>query len=347
MATSEFRGNMPRSVAALDAWTRRRTEAALEPELPIIDPHHHLWDDERGRYLLEEFLAEANGHRIVSSIFMQFRAMYRAGVPAEMAPVGEIEFANGLAAICASGRHGDIRLCEGIVGHAVLLHGDAIAAPLEAMVAAGNGRLKGIRLNTAWDDGAAGHGRSFGPRHALADPNYRRGFAHLGRLGLSYDAWMFYTQLPELADLLRAFPDTTVVLDHCGGVLGIPPHVDRQAVFAVWRDHIRALAAYPNLNVKIGGLGMLYYGWDFHLQPDPPTSETLAAAWRPYVETCIEAFGPDRCMFESNFPVDKQSCGYGALWNAYKRITRSFSADDKRALYHDTASRVYRLNRTA
>ena len=179
----------------------------------------------------------------------------------------------------------------------------------------------------------------------MLDPTFRRGFARLAPLGLSFDAWLFYPQLPDLMDLLRVFPDSPVILDHAGGILGIPPHVHREEVFAIWRSHIHQLARFPNLSVKIGGLGMLYCGWDFHLRDVPPSSTDLALAWRPYVETCIEVFGPQRCMFESNFPVDKQSCSYGALWNAFKRITQACSSAEKAALYHGTAARVYGLSR--
>lgn len=342
----EFRGNTPRPLDELRAWVRRREEPALEPGQPIIDAHHHVWDDERGRYLADDFMADIDsGHKVVATVFAQVKAMYRDSGPAAMQPVGEVEFANGIAAASASGRYGKIRLCEGIVGHADLLLGAEVQAVLEALMAAGNGRFRGIRHGATWDDGAAGYGRSFAPRHLLLDAKFRQGFARLGPLGLSFDAWVFYHQLPELMDLLKAFPDTPVVLDHVGGILGIAPHLDRAEVFSAWRSHIRQLAQLPNLSVKIGGLGMLYAGWDFHTRELPCSSQELAQAWRPYVETTIESFGPDRCMFESNFPMDKQSCSYGALWNAFKLITREFSADDKQALYHDTASRFYRLGR--
>ena len=340
----EFRGNMPRSLDEIDQWVKQRVEPAIEPELPIIDPHHHLWHDQRGRYLLDEFLSDVNtGHNIVATVFLQVHTMYRAEGPAAMKSVGEVEFANGMAAIGASGLYGSIRVCKGIVGHADLLLGDGVQDVLEALVAAGNGRFRGVRHGATWDDGSAAFGRKFGPRHMLLHPTFRSGFARLAPLGLSFDAWVYYPQLPELMDLLSAFPRTQVVLNHVGGVLGIPPHVDRGEVFATWRSHIVKLGACPNLSVKIGGLGMLYSGWDFHSRDLPPSSNDLAEAWRPYVETCIEAFGPNRCMFESNFPVDKQSCGYGELWNAFKRITEMFSPAEKNALYHDTAARVYRI----
>jgi predicted TIM-barrel fold metal-dependent hydrolase len=216
---------------------------------------------------------------------------------------------------------------------------------LEALIAAGNGRLRGIRHGVTWDTGnAAAFGRKPAPPHQVLDPNFRKGLACLKPLGLSFESWQFHPQLPDTVDLLRAFPDTNIILNHVGGLLGIPPHDgDRAAVFKVWRENMRALVQFPNLTVKVGGLGMLYCGFDLHLRDVPPSSEEVAAAWRPYVESCIELFGVNRCMMESNFPVDKQSCGYGELWNALKRITQNYSPAEKAALYRDTAARVYRL----
>lgn len=340
----EFRGNTPRHLDDLREWVGRLHEAALEPDLPIVDPHHHLWDNEHGRYLLDDFLVDlASGHNVMSTVFVQAQSMYRAHGPEWMKPVGEVEFANGVAAASASGQYGNTRVCEGIVGFANLMAGAAVQDALEALVHAGNGRLRGIRHGATWDDGSAAYGRTFGPRHMLLDPAFRLGFSRLSHLGLSFDAWLYYSQLPDLIDLLSAFPETSVILDHGGGLLGIPPHTNRREVFDVWSAHLAALARFPNLTIKVGGFGMLYGGWDFHLQDRPPASGLLADAWRPYVEKCIETFGPERCMFESNFPVDKQSCGYGQLWNAFKRITRDYSHDEKAALYSGTAARVYRL----
>lgn len=341
----EFRGNTPRHLDELAAWTLRRREEALDPGQPIVDPHHHLWDNEHGRYLLPDFLADLHtGHNIVATVFLQAKAMHRQHGPEALQSVGEVEFANGVAAMSASGRYGKTRVCAGIVGFADLALGDEVQPVLEALMRAGNGRLRGIRHGVTWDAGAAGYGRTFPPRHLLLDAKFRRGFARLAPLGLSFDAWLFHPQLPELMDLLAAFPDTRAVLDHAGGLLGIPPHLQRDQVFSVWSSHIRKLARLPNLSIKVGGLGMLYGGWDFHERREPPSSSELAAAWRPYVETCIEAFGPDRCMFESNFPVDKQSCGYGELWNAFKRITQSCSPTEKGSLFHDTAANFYRID---
>jgi len=342
----EFRGNAYRHGAELNAWAKQRIEAALEPDLPIIDPHHHVWDDERGRYLIHELAEDVGtGHNIIATVFIEAGSMYRADGPAAMKPVGEVEFVNGIAAMSASGRYGKTRLCEGIIGHADLMLGDDVQPVLGAIIAAGNGRLRGIRHGMCWDSGkAASFGRRQVPPHQVLDATFRKGFARLAPAGLSFESWQFHPQLPDLPDLLRAFPETSVILNHVGGLLGIAPHDrNRDEVFNVWRGHIRELSQFPNLTVKLGGLGMLYCDWDFHLSDTPPSSEALAAAWRPYIEECIDAFGPQRCMMESNFPVDKQSCGYGVLWNAMKRITHGCSPSEKAALYSDTAARVYRL----
>jgi predicted TIM-barrel fold metal-dependent hydrolase len=343
----EFKGNMYRKLAALDIWTRQHQEAALEPELTIIDAHHHLWETpERGCYLLDEIAADlASGHNVVATVFIEAGSMYHADGPEAMKPVGEVECMNGIAAMSASGGYGRARVCAGIVGYADLALGDNVAPVLEALIAAGNGRLCGIRHGVTWDSGnAAKFGPRVAPRYRLLDPAFRRGFARLLKLDLAFDAWLFYPQLPDLMDLLKVFPEANVILNHMGGAIGVPPHdADRAAVFAVWRDHILKLARFPNLSCKLGGMGMLMAGWDFHLRDVPPSSEELAASWRPYFETCIEAFGPGRCLMESNFPPDKQSCGYGVLWNAMKRITSGCSPSEKAALYHGTAARVYKL----
>jgi len=342
----EFRGNAYRHGADLNDWAKKTQEPALEHDLPIIEPHHHVWDDGRGRYLIHELAEDVNsGHNVLETVFIEAGSMYRADGPPEMKPVGEVEFVNGIAAMSASGRYGKTRLCAGIVGHGDLTLGDRVRPVLEALIAAGNGRVRGIRHGVCWDTGnAAKFGRREVPQHQVLDATFRKGFAHLKPLGLSFESWQFHPQLPDAVDLLRTFPDTNVIVNHAGVLLGIPPHDNkREEVFAIWRAHIRELAQFPNLTMKLGGLGMLYCGWDFHLRDVPPSSQELAVTWRPYIETCIEAFGPNRCMMESNFPVDKQSCGYGVLWNALKRITQDYTAAEKAAMYRDTAARVYRL----
>jgi predicted TIM-barrel fold metal-dependent hydrolase len=349
-ASGEYRGLIHRSNADLHAWLARRpTETALEPELPIIDPHHHLWHTpQRGLYLLPELLADiGGGHNIVSTVFLECQSMFRADGPEEMRPVGEVEFVNGTAALSASGQYGKTRVCEAIVGWADLMLGARVRKVLEAEIEAGGGRFRGVRYGTSYDDSIVGKFVSRPiPPHRLLDPKFREGFAELGTLGLSFDSWHFHPQLPDLVDLARAFPGTTIVVDHVGGVLGVGPYAGRSAeILPQWRQSIADLAKCPNVNMKLGGLGMTSFGFDFHERDTPPSSQELADTWRPYVETCIEAFGPSRCMFESNFPPDKQSCGYTELWNAFKRITSGASAAEKTALYSGTAARVYRMIR--
>src|SRR6202011_2919602 len=334
-------------LAVRQDWLDRRREEIIEPELPIVDPHHHLVErPETGRYLLPELLADTgSGHNITATVYLEWLSMYRAAGPAELRPVGEVEFVNGVAAMSASGTYGKTRVCAGIVGYADLTLGAAVERGLEAQLAAGGGRFRGIRFITAsHPDQAAWGSAIIRPAGLLLDPKVREGFARLAPLGLGFDAWMYHTQLGDLIDLARAFPETPIVLDHLGGPIGLGRYAGkRDEVFAEWRARIRELALCANVHIKLGGLGMRMFGFDFHTKELPPSSEELAAAWRPYVETCIAAFGPERAMFESNFPVDKGSCGYAALWNAFKRIAAGYSAAEKSALFAGTATKFYRL----
>jgi L-fuconolactonase len=261
------------------------------------------------------------------------------------APGGEVEFANSVAAMAGSGLYGNTKVCAGIVAYADLMLGDRVEPVLEAMISAGGGRFRGIRYITASHPDEAARGSSINrPGGLLLEPKVREGFARLRGLSLSFDAWMYFTQLDELADLARAFPETPIVLDHIGGPIGIDPYGGkRDEVFAEWRRSIREVAKCANVHVKLGGLGMRLFGFDFHTQAMPPSSEELVAAWRPYIETCIEAFGPERAMFESNFPVDKGSGSYHVFWNAFKRIAAGCSNAEKTALFSGTATRFYRL----
>jgi L-fuconolactonase len=328
-------------------WLDRRREEIIEPDLPIVDPHHHLVDrPETGRYLLPELLADTgSGHNVTATVYLEWLSMYRAAGPVELRPVGEVEFANGVAAMAASGTYGNTRVCAGIVGYADLSLGAPVETVLAAMIEAGGGRFRGIRYISATHPDQASWGSLITrPEGMLRDPKVREGFARLAPLGLSFDAWLYHTQLGDLIDLARAFPETPIVLDHLGGPIGLGRYAGkRDEVFAEWRARIRELALCPNVHIKLGGLGMRMFGFDFHTKELPPSSEELAAAWRPYVETCIAAFGPDRAMFESNFPVDKGGCGYAALWNASKRIAAGCSASEKAALFAGTASKFYRL----
>ena len=352
-AKHEYPGIAWRNDGELNAWLAKRPkEAALEPDLPIIDPHHHLWDTPaRGRYLLEELLQDIGardngGHNIVATVFLECRSMYRKDGPAEMAPVGEVEFVNGIAAMSASGAYGPCRVAEAIVSHADLMLGARVREVLEAEIAAGGGRFRGIRHGASHDPhpAIARHALRPIPPHLARDAKFREGLAQLAPLGLSFESWQYHPQLADAIDLARAFPDTTIILNHVGGVLGVGPYAGhRQEILAAWKRDIAELATCPNVVVKLGGVGMISFGFDFHERNLPPSSEDLAAAWRQYLEPCIEAFGAERCMLESNFPPDKQSGGYTELWNAFKRITANASTSEKRALYSGTAARVYRM----
>lgn len=333
-------------IAIREDWLALRQEEILEPGLPIIDPHHHLWDRPGNRYLFDELRGDAtSGHDIRATVFVTCRAMFRTDGPEAMKPLGETEFVNGVAAQSASGLHGALRACQGIVGHADLTLGDAVAPVLEAQLRIGAERFRGIRNNTAWHpDPDIQTNLVKPPPGLLMEARFREGVARLRDYGLSLDIWAYHTQLAEVIDLARAFPDQPMVLDHVGGPIGIGRFAARRAeVFAEWRQAIRDLARLPNVTVKLGGLAMELGGFGFHHAAAPPASALLAQAWRPYIETCIEAFGTERAMFESNFPVDKGMCGYAVLWNAFKRLAAGASAAEKRALFSDTAARVYRL----
>lgn len=343
------------------------TEAIIDPDRPIVDPHHHLWDRtnlvlhdipfaehgfnemlrRRPHFLLDELLTEiTSGHNIRATVFIECRSMYRQDGPEAFRCVGETEFVNGVAAMSASGQYGDARVCAGIVGHADLAQGASVKEVLQAHIAAGGGRFRGIRHSASYDVDPNVLGPLSGrvPAGLYRDENFRAGFAMLQPLGLTFDAWLLEPQLADLFDLARAFPETTIVMDHVGTPLGLGVYQGkREARFDDWRRQIQALAACENVVVKLGGLAMPFAGfpWSYDKRP---SSQELAEAWKPYIETCIESFGAERCMFESNFPVDDFSCDYITLWNTMKRIVADYSEAEKTALFSGTAARVYRLD---
>jgi predicted TIM-barrel fold metal-dependent hydrolase len=327
-------------------WLAQSSEDIIDPARPIVDPHHHLWDRDGQHYMIEEIAADiVSGHNVVATVYVDCRSMYRAKGPEALRPVGEVEFANGVAAMSASGGYGKAAICAGIVSHANLLLGDGAKEVLEAEIVAGQGRFRGIRHSSAWDADADIAGMyATRPKGLLLDPTFRKGFACLAPLGLSFDAWLFHPQIGELTDLARAFPDTRIMLDHCGGPVGVGRFAGkREETFPLWKASIQEIAKCPNVSVKLGGLAMRLLGYDFHLRPKPPSSEEAAAAWRPYIETCIEAFGPSRAMFESNFPPDKGQCSYQVIFNAFKRLSAQYSEAEKTALFSKTAADFYRL----
>ncbi|MFL1462427.1 amidohydrolase family protein [Roseococcus sp. DSY-14] len=315
-------------------WLALTAEAALEPALPILDPHHHLWDRADERYLVAELAADAGqGHDIRGTVFIQCASAYRAAGPEEERPLGETAW------VAAQARGG---FCAGIVGLVDLTLGERVTPLLEAHLALAPGRFRGVRNRTAWHpDPTVRANLTAPPPGPLGTPAFIAGARRLAALGLSLDVWCYHTQLGLVLEVARQVPELTLVLDHLGG----PLHAGRDpGVFAAWHPAMAELARCPNVLLKLGGLAMEVGGWDFDLRPRPPGSAELAAAWRPWVETGIALFGPGRCMFESNFPVDKGMVGYGVLWNAFKRLAAGCSPEEKAGLFHGTAARAYRLD---
>jgi predicted TIM-barrel fold metal-dependent hydrolase len=330
------------------AWLAKQPpEPILEPDLPIIDTHHHLWERPDHRYLLHEFLDDVRtGHNIVATVFVECHAMYRAAGPEEMRPVGQTEFVTGMAAMSASGAYGPTRVAAGIVGFADLTLGDRVEPVLQAHLRAGGGRFRGVRHSGAWDASPIiGNSQTAHGLHLFRQSDFRAGLRRLAALGLTFDAWTFHPQLGDIVELARAVPEASIVVGHCGGPLGYGPYAGkRDLVFAAWKPAIAELARCPNVVMKLGGMMMRLAASDYRTLPAPPTSAELAAHWRPYIETCIEQFGATRCMFESNFPVDKMGIGWAPLWNALKLTAAGASADEKLAMFSGTARRVYRLD---
>src|SRR5437870_859830 len=339
-------------------WLALTREPALEPQLPIIDPHHHFWDAADRmprRYLLEDLAADVQGHNVRQTVFIECGSMYRADGPEEFRVVGETEFVQGVAAESASGRYGDLRAAAGIVGTADLRLGDRVAPALEAQIAASRQRFRGIRHGAAWTEPGeipTGSAAARAPNrpavvpHLLLDSNFRRGYAHLRTYGLTFEGWVYHTQIAELTDLAKVFPDTTIVFNHLGGPMGVGAYAGRRdEVFGAWKTAIAELARCPNGVAKIGGIQMVVNGYGWHERKKPPTSDELLRANRDWYLYTIDQFTPARCMFESNFPVDRLSCSYTVLWNQFKKLTKGFSAGERSAMFHDTAMRVYRLPR--
>lgn len=342
----------PTHLPVRPAWLATRQEEPLDADIPVVDAHHHLYDRLGSRYLLDEMLADlAGGHNVRATVLLQARAMLRADGPEHLKPLGETEFANGIAAMSASGIYGSTRICAGIVGYADLASGDDVRAVLEQHVqlaggtTAHGGRFCGIRQSLTWDRDATLTNPLYPTTEDLMDsPSFRKGFAHLAPLGLSFDAWVFFHQLSRLAALARAFPDTPIVVNHCGGFIGIEAYAGKHdQVFAQWRQGITELARCPNVRIKLSGLGMRLGGITFEGGERAPSSEQLANAWRPWLETCLLAFGANRCMFGSNFPVDKGNHSYGIGLNALKRVIGHASADEKADVLWRSAKTFYRL----
>ncbi len=330
-------------------WLALTQEETLEPDIPICDPHHHFWDMRAEyipyhRYLLHELAADiGSGHNVRSTVFIEARSMYRADGPEEMRAVGEVEFVQGLAAASASGLYGPGRAAAAIIGHADLNLGEDVRPVLEAMQAASPNRFRGIRHSVGWDPHPEVVNRDAEGR--LTSPEYRAGAKVLADMGLCLENSLYFPQLQELADFANEVPNLTIVLNHIGGLLRDGPYANRDdEVLPSWREGLATVARCPNVVMKLGGVGQLRFGFDWHTRAKPIGSEELAQALSPLMGYCIEQFGPERCMFESNFPVDKRSYSYNVIFNAFKRLSKNYSASERAAMFHDNAVRVYKID---
>ena len=329
-----------------DAWLAQVREEILEPELAICDPHHHLWWRPESKYLLDDLLNDTgSGHHVTSTVFVECNSMYRAAGPKSLSPVGETEFVQGIAAMSASGGFGRTRVAKGIVSFADLTLGQGVREVLEAHQQAGTARFRGIRHAAGWHESQAiRNSHTDPPQGLMLRDDFREGMSVLDEMGLTFDAWFYHHQLDEFSDLARTFPNVTMILDHFAGPLGIGPykgHLDQ--VFNDWKQDVAALTNCNNVYFKLGGINMKLNGFEWHKRDKPPSSDELVDSTAPYYDYCIDLFGVDRCMFESNFPVDKESCSYAVLWNAFKRIAEPYSEAEKAALFHDTAARTYNV----
>lgn len=346
----EFRGSFPRRSEDARAWhARSRAVAAIEPEIPIVDPHHHLFGSASDpiHYRLEDLCQDlASGHRVLGTVYVEaYESGWHPSGPEALRPVGEVQLIAGMTRSEVTTPLGPCRVAAGIISYADLTLGEAVDEVLEQELAAGEGRLRGVRHRTATDDGTVGRFIKHAPKAGLmGEAAFRRGFARLERFGLPFDAWIYHTQLPELIRLADAFPNTPIVLDHLGAPMGVAEwRAKRGEVLADWERDLHSLATRPNVRVKVGGMGMTVFGLGFEHSDRPPTADELAQAWQPFIDICIDAFGTQRCMFESNFPPDQQSCSYAELWNAFKLATRSRSLTERRDLFYRTACETYRL----
>jgi L-fuconolactonase len=331
-------------------WLALTPEPTLEPELPICDPHHHLWEFRPEpmhyqRYLLPDLAEDLHsGHNVRATVFIEVKARYRPDGPEEMRPVGEVAFVEGLATESARGTYGRTRVAAAIIGYADLKLGARVAPVLEAMQAVSPTRFRGVRHSTGWDPSPELVNRDI--EGVLSSAQYRAGARVLAGMGLCLENSLYHPQLAELAAFARAVPDLTIILNHIGGLVRVGAYAHRDdEVLPAWRQGIADVAACPNVIIKLGGVGQHRFGFDWHARAKPIGSAELAAALSPLMQYCIEQFGPDRCMFESNFPVDKVSYSYNVVYNAFKRLSTGYSAAERAAMFHDTAVRVYRIDR--
>jgi predicted TIM-barrel fold metal-dependent hydrolase len=327
-------------------WLELTQEEVIDPELPIIDAHHHLWIQHGEPYLLNEYCADlSGGHNVRASVAVECKAMFKKNAAPHLAPLGELEFLNGIAAMSASGNFGECLVAHGIVARVDLTHHHTVSSVLDLYQHCAPERFKGIRISSIWHpDPSASASLANPPQGLLMSSDFRLGFKELGPRGLTFDAWVYHTQIDEVIDLAKTFTNTVIVVDHIAGPNGIGPFAGkRKEVFEIWNQSIKKLAFCDNVRIKLGGMGMKVFGFDFHEKNKAPSSDELSAQWSPYIHSCIETFGANRCMFESNFPVDKGSYSYSVMWNAFKKTVANYSIDEKYSLFFNTANKTYRL----
>ena len=331
-------------------WLNQLIEDPILPNIPIIDPHHHLWDVGFGRYYIEELLEDINssGHNILSTVYIMSSSntkIYSKDGLEEFKPLTEIEFAT------SEGKRADlipnnrVKVNASIVGSVDLTYGNKLQPVLEKAVNISEGRLKGIRMLLAsHTDPRISSGAVKSDLGLMLHPNFIDGAKCVQDANLSLDFWIYHTQLNEMEKIARALPDLTIILNHIGGPIHIGEYEGKQAAtHREWRSAMMRLSRIPNINVKLGGLGMAVNGAKFHNSKFPPNSVQLSDIWKPWIYETIDMFGFDRCMFESNFPVDKGSCSYGALWNAFKIIAKDMSDDEINKLFSKNAAKIYKI----
>lgn len=331
-------------MAQRDEWLALTDEPVIDPDREIVDPHHHLWDRNGVRYVLEHLWSDTDaGHNVTQTVFVECRSSYLADGPDHMRPIGETRFVAEIAA--ASAENPDKATIAGIVSNADLRHPD-LDAVLDAHEEAGRGLFRGIRHSGAHEphpEALTIPGRA--PVGLYADDTYRAGVARLGERGLSFDTWHYHHQNRDFLALAQAVPGTVMVLDHFGTPLGVGPYAgQREDIFASWQDDIAAIAECPNVHAKIGGLAMPDNGFGWHDRATPPGSDEFVEAQARYYHHTIDCFGPERCMFESNFPVDRTSISYKVMWNGMKKIAARYSDAAQDAMFSGTARKVYRLD---
>ena len=326
-------------------WLEQTQEPSLDPDLPICDPHHHLWVHRPEplayqQYLLPELMADLqSGHNVLSTAFIEVSAEYRPDGPEEMRSVGEVEFVENLV---NAGQAGSPRAAAAIIGKADLKLGNSVRPVLEALASASPDRFRGIRHSVGWDANPEILNREI--QGALSTQSYRDGARQLADMGFILENSLYFPQLGELADFATAIPDLTIVVNHIGGLLRIGPYANKDdEVLEEWRRGIATLSNCSNVVMKLGGVGQARYGFDWSQRSQPVGSEELSVSLKPLMEYCIEQFGVERCMFESNFPVDKVSYSYNVVYNAFKRLSIGYSSSERASLFHDNAVRIYSI----